>query len=66
VDKDTIQRWVDRAGRHLKEVSAYLIVEGHLSEAQLDALWTVVKKKTPSSRRRTMPRRSATSSCGAA
>ena len=45
VDKDTIQRWVDRAGRHLKEVSAYLIVGCHLSEAQVDALWTVVKKK---------------------
>lgn len=66
VDKDTIQRWVDRAGRHIKEVSAYLIVDCHLSEAQLDALWTVVKKKTLSARRRTMPRRSATSSCGAA
>lgn len=66
VDKDTIQRWVDRAGRHVKEVSAYLIVECHLSEAQLDALWTFVKKKTHTSRRRTIRRKSATVGCGAA
>jgi transposase-like protein len=66
VDKDTIQRWVDRAGRHVQEVSAYLIVECHLTEAQLDALWTFVKKKTPSSRRKMMLRKSATSVCGAA
>ncbi len=66
VDKDTIQRWVDRAGRYVQEVSAYLIVECHLPEAQLDALWTFVKKKTPTSRRKTMPRKSATSVCGAA
>ncbi len=45
VDKDTIQMWVERAGRHVEEVSAYLTVNCHLSEAQLDALWTFVKKK---------------------
>jgi transposase-like protein len=46
VDKDTIQSWVDRAGRHTEEVSAYLTVACQMSEAQLDALWTFVKKKT--------------------
>ncbi|MBI2506153.1 MAG: IS1 family transposase [Candidatus Latescibacteria bacterium] len=66
VDKDTIQQWVDRAGRHVKEVSAYLIVECHLSEAQLDALWTWVKKKTRVSLRKRIPTKSATSACGAA
>ena len=65
-DKDTIQRWVDRAGRHVAEVSAYLIVECHLSEAQLDALWTFVKKRTGPSPRRMTPKKSAISSCGAA
>lgn len=65
-DKDTIQSWVDKAGRHVKEVSAYLIVACHMSEAQLDALWTFVKKKTDTSRRRTIPMKSETSSCGAA
>ena len=66
VDKDTIQSWVERAGRHAEEVSAYLIVECQLSEAQLDALWTFVKKKTPTSRRRTTRRKREISSCGAA
>ena len=65
-DKDTIQRWVDRAGGHVKEVSAYLTVECHLPEAQLDALWTFVKKKTGPLPRRMIQQRSATSSCGAA
>ena len=46
VDKDTVQRWVERAGKHAEEVSAYLTVDCHLSEAQLDALWTFVKKKS--------------------
>jgi len=46
-DKDTIQSWVERAGRHAEEVSAYLIVACQLSQAQLDALWTFVKKRRP-------------------
>jgi transposase-like protein len=44
VDEDTVQRWVDRAGKHVEEVSAYLTVACHLSEAQLDALWSLAKK----------------------
>ena len=66
VDKDTIQRWVDRAGRHAEAVSAYLTVDCHLSEAQLDALWTFVKKKTTASRRRMMRPKRVSSSSGAA
>jgi len=65
-DKDTIQRWVDRAGQHVEEVSAYLIVDCHLSEAHLDALWTFVKKKTGLLHRRRIQRPSAISSSGAA
>lgn len=63
-DKDTIQNWVERAGRHAEEVSAYLLVECHLSQAQLDALWTFVKKKTPTSKRQTIRLKSAISSSG--
>ena len=64
VDKDTIQRWVDRAGKHVEEVSAYMIVECHLSEAQLDELWTFVKKKTDASPRRMTRKKSVSSICG--
>ena len=64
VDKDTIQSWVERAGEHAEEVSAYLTVNCHLSEAQLDALWTFVKKKTDASRRGTIPKKQATSLSG--
>lgn len=66
VDKDTIQRWVDRAGQHAEEVSAYMIVECDLSEAQLDELWTFVKKKTETSPRRRIRKKSARSTCGGA
>ena len=64
VDKDTIQRWVDRAGAYVEEVSAYLIVECHLTEAQLDELWTFVKKKTGTSPRRMTRKKLASSTCG--
>jgi len=64
VDKDTVQRWVERAGKHVEEVSAYLTVDCHLSEAQLDALWTFVKKKTGALRRRTILKKQVTSSSG--
>jgi len=66
VDKDTIQRWVERAGKHTEEVSAYLIVSRHLSQAHLDALWTFVKKKNSTSKRRTIPKPLGSSTCGAA
>ena len=66
VDKDTVQRWVERAGKHAEEVTAYLTVDRHLSEAQLDALWTFVKKKTGRSRRQTTRKKRVTSSSGAA
>jgi transposase-like protein len=66
VDKDTIQRWVERAGNHAEEVSAYLLVDRHLSEAQLDALWSFVKKKSANSKRRMIQKKPGTSSSGAA
>ncbi len=54
VDKDTVQAWVEKAGAHVEEVSAYLIRERHLSEAQLDEVWTFVKKKTGSFKQKTI------------
>jgi len=66
VDKDTVQSWVERAGQHTEEVTAYLTVSCRLSEAQLDALWTFVKKKSNTSRRRTIPKKLETTVYGAA
>jgi len=66
VDKDTIQRWVELAGNHAEEVTAYLLVDRHLSEAQLDALWSFVKKKSVNSKRRMIQKKPETSSSGAA
>lgn len=63
-DKDTIQRWVERAGRHTEEVSAYLIRDRKLTEAQVDELWTFIKKKTSGSHPRTIPKKPVTSTSG--
>lgn len=65
VDKDTVQAWVEKAGAHVEEVSAYLIRERHLSEAQLDELWTFVKKKTSNFKQETLQKKSGTSLSGA-
>ena len=66
IDKDTIQGWVEKAGAQVEEVSAYLIRERHLSEMQLDELWTFVKKKISDSKRRMTLKKSETFSSGAA
>ena len=39
-----ILHWVDLAGRHAAVVSAALIRNLHLSQAQVDEMWTFVKK----------------------
>lgn len=48
--KDTICHWLDRLGPHCKGLHAYLFHDLHLTEVQLDELWTFIKKK-----RRTSP-----------
>ena len=45
VDKDTVQEWLRKAGEHSEQVSDYLMHGLHLSEAQLDELWSFVYKK---------------------
>jgi len=42
---NTILHWLDLAGQHLAVVSAELIHDVHLRQAQVDELWTFVKKK---------------------
>jgi hypothetical protein len=41
---NTILHWLDLAGQHLAMVSAELIHDVHLRQAQVDELWTFVKK----------------------
>jgi len=45
VDKDTVCDWLDRAGRHCRAVTTYLFDNWHITECQLDELWSFVRKK---------------------
>ena len=45
VDKDTVCDWVDRAGRHCRAVTTYLFDTLHITECQVDELWSFVRKK---------------------
>lgn len=45
VDKDTIGHWLDVAGHHCRAVTAYLFHNLHITECQLDELWSFVYKK---------------------
>lgn len=55
VKANTILHWLDLAGQHAAEVSEYLIRDLHLTQAQVDELWTFIKKS-----RRTSPQRTPT------
>ena len=45
VDKDTVCAWLDRAGQHCQKVTTYLFDQLHITECQLDELWSFVRKK---------------------
>lgn len=45
VKPDDVLRWLRRAGQHTEQVSAYLMRNLHVEQAQLDELWTFVRKK---------------------
>lgn len=40
----TVLHWLDRAGQHAAAVSNHFIHALHLTQAQIDELWTFVKK----------------------
>lgn len=44
-DKDTVCRWLLRLGRHCLRLLDYFFRDLHLTECQLDELWTFVYKK---------------------
>jgi len=45
VDKDTVLRWLERAGKHCQQVSEYMMQGLKLAQAQMDEMWTFVRKK---------------------
>lgn len=42
---NAILHWIDLAGQHAAAVSAALVCNLHITQAQVDELWTFVKKK---------------------
>lgn len=44
-DKDTVCDWVTQLGAHCANVAAYYFRDLHITECQLDELWTFVRKK---------------------
>jgi len=45
LDKDTVCHWLPRLGAHCDRVMSYFFRNLHLSECQLDELWTFIYKK---------------------
>jgi IS1 family transposase len=45
LDKDTLCGWLPRLGEHCNRVMSYFFRDLHLSECQLDELWTFIYKK---------------------
>jgi IS1 family transposase len=45
VDKDTVCHWLPRLSAHCNRVMSYFFRDLHLSECQLDELWTFIYKK---------------------
>lgn len=55
LDKDTVNRVILRAGEHCARVLSELLTSLELTEAQLDELWTFVKKRKILEAPRTSP-----------
>lgn len=45
IDKKTVERILEQAGKHCRQVSELLINDYHMEECQLDELWAFVKKR---------------------
>jgi transposase-like protein len=43
-DKNTICRWLKRAAEHCQEVNEYFLRNLHLTQVQIDEIWTFCKK----------------------
>lgn len=53
VNKDTVQRILERARQHCKKVLSELLKDLNLTECQLDELWAFIKKRVFPKRVRT-------------
>lgn len=45
VKEETVAHWLEKAGRHAQQVEEYLLRDFHVSQLQLDELWTYVQNK---------------------
>ena len=45
VQPDTVLEWLKKAGQHCQLLSEYMMRELHVTQVQLDELWTFVRKK---------------------
>ncbi len=43
-DKNTICRWLKKASEHCQEVNGYFLHNLHLTQVQIDEIWTFCKK----------------------
>ncbi|MEA3451323.1 MAG: hypothetical protein U9Q83_05405 [Bacteroidota bacterium] len=46
VDKDSVIRWLVRAGEHCEEIEKILVNKFEFTQVQLDEMWTFIVKKT--------------------
>lgn len=44
VDKDTVTKWLNKVGAHCQAITLYLFHSLHITESQLDELWSFVYK----------------------
>ncbi len=45
VSKDTVSRWLGRAAEHSEEVSQHLMRDLHLTQVQVDEIWSFIQKR---------------------
>ena len=45
VDAETVQDWLSQAAEHMEAISRYLIHELHLSQVQVDELWSLLGER---------------------
>jgi IS1 family transposase len=45
VDADTVQDWLNKGSEHMETISHYLIHDLHLSQVQVDELWTFLGER---------------------
>ncbi len=55
VKPDTVIDWLRLAGKHAAEVNEYLVRDLHLSQVQVDELWTFVRRSSRGSRQPKKP-----------